>query len=419
MMERETILHPACLKDYLADHKDKFYSLRQKALQQYHGLPSRQDENWKYLRFQSLEKMALHLPDKKSVLQAPVPFGIDHYEIVVTPFAIQSSNLPADLNIRPITDSEPEDHVRFEAATQSAFLHLNTALFHAGFVLDIPADYVVDKPIVIHYLLPHAAFATLVSNRVHLNLAHHSQATIIENYATVDGLQSLVENTVFAVKLAAHAKLNLFKLQVRSQSVMHIANLWVEQSRDSQFVHHHMALGAKLARDDIRCELIQTGAVTSLNGVYLLNQAQVIDNHLSIQHRVDHCQSQQNYKGIVGDQSQAVFNGKTVVHANTKQNKAVQNNANLLLSDNAEVDAKPELEIYADEVSCSHGCTVGGLDETALFYLQSRGIPLSQAKQLLMRGFVAEITETIEREDIADIFNTFLFDKLANLLEFA
>lgn len=393
-------------------HHDQFQTWRQAALQKFSGVPTRKDENYKYLRLDYLQQQRWQMLDADTSMHSLETLALENIEITVLPTGIKTTGLPEGVVCQPIMDAALTEADIATTDKHSAFRHINSALFHSGFVLEIAAHTVVKQPIVVHYLLPDCDAASMQHLRIKVRMAAGSQATIIENFSMAPLQTDFFETIMTDVELAAGAKLDWIKLQNRPNTVSHIAELHCRQQRDSCFVQHQLALGAKLSRHDVHSELLEPAAETVLHGVYLPQAGQVHDAHLLVEHLTDHCQSLQNYRGIVAEKAQAVFNGKTIVHAGTKQNRAEQNNANLLLADNAEVDAKPELEIYADDVVCSHGCTIGGLDEAALFYMQSRGIPLKTAKQLLMRGFVSEIAASISNETIGKLMNTQVLKKI-------
>ena len=222
----------------------------------------------------------------------------------------------------------------------------------------------------------------------------NTEATLIENYIGLDDANYFT-NTVTEVSLADGANLQHYKVQQESLNSTHIGNLNVMQQKDSRLISHSISLGGSLVRNDIHSQLAAEGASVVLNGLYMTKGKQHIDNHTRVDHLKPNTHSEENYRGVMNDNSRAVFNGKVIVHPQAQKIEAHQHNANLLLSDNAEIDTKPELEIYADDVKCSHGATVGQLDQDMLFYLRTRAIDEETAKSLLTFAFVEEVISKI------------------------
>jgi Fe-S cluster assembly protein SufD len=295
-------------------------------------------------------------------------------------------------------------------AEEQAFTALNTALMSDGVFLMLAPEVIIDAPI--HCLfITTATVPPLVSHiRLLVLLQENSQLSLIEHYIGAEqlGLTTAqpkaadhtgcdnLSNVVTEIRLQPGAQLSHCKLQQESVNSSHISAMYVEQQRASSFISHSYSLGAALARHDIQIKLLESQAECSLNGAYLVDGRQHVDYHTSIEHIAAGCNSRQIYKGVVQGRARAVFNGKVVIQPLAQQSNARQLNKNLLLGDKAEVDTKPELQIYADDVSCSHGATVGQLDLQSLFYLQSRGISKQDAQRWLVFGFVSEILEQLD-----------------------
>ena len=226
-------------------------------------------------------------------------------------------------------------------------------------------------------------------------MAEQSEATLIESYVGLDDADYFT-NAVTEISLADNAILKHYKVQQESLNAYHIGSLNAWQGKNSQLESHSVSLGGALVRNDIHSQLDAEGANIVMNGLYMTSGRQHVDNHTRVDHLKPHTYSTENYRGVLNDRSRAVFNGKVVVHKQAQKIDAHQNNANLLLSDDAEIDTKPELEIYADDVKCSHGATVGQLDENMLFYLRSRAIDEETARSLLTYAFADEVISKIE-----------------------
>jgi Fe-S cluster assembly protein SufD len=285
-------------------------------------------------------------------------------------------------------------------ATISAFTELNTAFMHDGAWIDIPDGVVLEKPIVLLYLDKPTDQPTVCHPRTLIRLGRNAGATIVESYVGLDDRSQNLTNAVTEIELADAARLDHYKIQQASLNGFHVGRIDVSQGRDTYYESHSIALGASLARTDINTQLEAAGATAILNGLYMAGGRQHTDHHTRIDHRVPHTRSEEYYRGVLDGHSRGVFNGKIIVHQDAQKTDSQMSNANLLLSAQAEVDTKPELEIYADDVKCSHGATIGQLDENALFYLRSRAIDEATARNLLTHAFASEVIQRIRLQPI-------------------
>ena len=279
---------------------------------------------------------------------------------------------------------------------QHAFTALNTAFMNDGAFIEIGADAVVEQPI---HLLFFSDGEGVSHPRNLIVTARHSRATVIESYVSL-GNGAYFTNAVTEISLGEGSHLDHYKLQRESESAFHVGTVQVRQARDSQLHSFSLAVGGSLARTNIYTSLDGDAATCTLNGLYLTDGAQHVDNQTSIEHIAPNCPSHELYKGVLDGRSHGVFNGKVYVHPEAQKTDGKQSNNNLLLSPTARVDTKPQLEIFADDVKCTHGATVGRLDELAMFYLNSRGIGPETARILLTYAFAADVLETIELEPL-------------------
>jgi Fe-S cluster assembly protein SufD len=208
--------------------------------------------------------------------------------------------------------------------------------------------------------------------------------------------------------LGKGAKLTIHKLQLENGADYHFSRENARQDKDATLTINTLTLSGNLVRNDVHVKVAGQNAETNLNGAYILKNNQLVDNHTVVDHLVAHCQSNELYKGVLYDKSTAVFNGKVFVRPDAQKINAFQSNANVLLSDDASVNSKPELEIYADDVKCSHGSTTGQLDESAVFYLRARGLSEKSAKELLVSAFISDVLNKIENKEVLEFTNTFL-----------
>ncbi len=283
-----------------------------------------------------------------------------------------------------------------------AFTALNAAFVNDGLLVHVPDETELSQPIHIIYFSTAGADA----GACHMSHPHnlvvlgrHARASIIETYAGATDSEYFT-NSHASILAQAGARLDYYKIQQESQRAYHVGATRIRQHADSRVDCHALSLGGKLARWDIDVDLDEPGAEVMLNGLYLGNNSQHVDNHTLIRHKQPHTTSREHYRGIMNGRARGVFNGKVIVHEQAQKTEAHQSNANLLLSGDAEVDTKPELEIYADDVKCSHGATVGQLDENMLFYLRSRAVTEATARSLLTYAFADEIVRDIRFPEI-------------------
>jgi Fe-S cluster assembly protein SufD len=285
---------------------------------------------------------------------------------------------------------------KIAAFDQHAFTALNTGFISDGAVVELQPNAIVEKPI--HLLF--VSDGDGVSHPRNLIVAGlHSRAVFVESYVSLrDG--EYFTNAVTEVVLGDGAHIDHYKIQRESETAFHVGTVQAREARDSQLHSFSFATGGSLARTNIYTSLDGDAATCTLNGLYLTDGTQHIDNQTSIEHIAPNCPSHEVYKGVLDGRSHGVFNGKVYVHPEAQKTDGKQSNNNLLLSPSARVDTKPQLEIFADDVKCTHGATVGRLDEAAMFYLNSRGIGRDTARTLLTYAFAADVPETIELEPV-------------------
>ena len=380
------------------------------------GFPSRKDEDWKYTALDGI----LAVPFEAAVAgpgprvtaelinKAAIDLGGPRLVFVNGHFAAEFSRLsglPSGASIttlaavlaanpdrlRPFLGHTPGEHHAFAAfndvfAEDGAFIHLTN-------------DTVVDEPIQLVFFSDTEGVPLMTSPRSVIIADSGSRATIVETYA---GLLDDVycTNVVTEVVLAENAQIDHYKVQNEPVTAFHLALLDVRQGRNSRFASRSVMLGSSVARHEARVLLDGAEATVSLDGIYLPQGEQVHDNTIFVDHAAKNCTSHQLYKGVLDDRGHGVFNGQIMVRHGADGSDANQKNKNLLLSDRAQVDTRPRLEIYTDDVKCTHGAAVGQMDEEALLYLRTRGIPLESARGLLVYAFVQEMVDRIEVEPL-------------------
>ena len=308
-------------------------------------------------------------------------------------------------------------HLQFQLARQldlkqHAFAALNTAFLDDGALVTTAKGQAAARPIHLLFIsTAETARAAVCHPRIAIALEPQSRATVIEDHVCLGSTQTF-SNSVTEVSVGENAQLDLVVLERGSD--FHIANLQTHQDRDSRLRCHTLALGGTLVRNDLNCVLGDTGAECELQGLFLGMGEQLVDNHTLVDHAVPHGSSRQLYKGILGGRSRGVFRGRVVVRPGAQKTSAEQYNPNLLLSEGSDVNTKPQLEIYADDVKCSHGSTVGRMDPEALFFLRSRGIAEARAREMLTQGFAAEIASTLPTAELAEAVGELIAQRIRN-----
>ena len=396
---------------------------RGQQLQQFlqRGFPQRRDESWKYTSVAALVGQSFRLPEialPHPALDLSAYRVADTYRMVFIDGVFSSqfsdfNDFPEKITLTSCTDAMarfPQIYQERVAASSSSALSvfhwLNGALMTDGLFLSVPDNCELSKPVHLLYLTTNSSNGSTMRHPRHIiHLGAQSRAAVLEEYCGLDG-SHYFNNIMTKITVSQNAQLDYFKLQRENTDAFHIANTCVDQSRDSLIRAFHIALGGQLNREDLNVALNEAGAQCELSGYYYPRARQHIDFHTRIDHHRAHTNSQQYYKGMIASQGRAVFNGKIIVHPKAQHITARQENHNLLLEDSAEIDTKPELEVFADNVQCTHAATVGNLDANALFYLRSRGIPEELARHLLMRGFAEEILNLLPSPQIAQYLQT-------------
>ncbi len=395
---------------------------RRDALEQFavKGYPSPRIEDWKYTRLTPITNQTF-----QSVIQAPaisdisIPQGLrmdGAYQMVFIDGHFredlsQLSDNHSGIRIYSLAMALKEFPQRMQALfghAQSIERHgfnaLNSAFANDAAVIELEPNQVLEKPLQLIFLAsPNTPEQDplMVHPRVMISLAANTRLQLIESYSG-SGTSNYLNNCATLAVLEKGARLDHYKHQQEAPDAFHISSLDVLQHADSQFISHSISLGAAISRNEIHVNLNGPGAECTLNGLYMGSAKQYVDYHTRIDHSQPHCNSNEHYKGVLGGSAQGVFNGRVYVHPDAQKSDAQQSNQNLLLSATAEVDTKPQLEIYADDVKCSHGATIGQLDENMVFYMRSRGIPESAARSLLTYGFAREIVDRIDLPELRE-----------------
>lgn len=414
---------------HLAGHDVPWVSkARQSAFERFvaHGLPTRREEEWKYTDVAAIGKRESLVPDniphepssEATLLACTLAQQNVHLMVFVNGhYSSQLSalgELPTGMQLESLADlldgADNLSETFFDQQHEhTIFAALNNALMTDGAVLNLAPGTVLEKPVYLLFIA--SGYGTAIYPRNIVIAGESARATIIEHYFGVLETHNFTD-AVTQITLASHAELQHCKLEQEGSAALHVAGIHAEQAANSSFVSHSFALGGRLVRNDITSRLSEAECMCTLDGLYLLDGKQHVDHHTRIDHLAPSGTSREYYRGILDGESHGVFNGKVVVHPYAVKTDAHQANHNLLLSRQAEVDTKPQLEIFADDVKCTHGATVGQLDDDSLFYLRSRGVDMDSARSLLLYGFANDIIRRVDVPDMRARIEHLVLDRL-------
>ncbi|HKS05575.1 MAG TPA: Fe-S cluster assembly protein SufD [Gemmatimonadaceae bacterium] len=388
------------------------------------GFPSTRDEDWHYTSVAPIAEKQFTLAPAGGAAKfsaGTVHRAGDNTLVFMngrfSRDASSFASLPAEVEIATLSamvSSDP-DFVQANLASlasfeRSAFTALNTAFAADGVVVRIPADVVVDEPLHIFWVADSSANGAMLSPRLLVDVGANSRLTIVQYFSGVDGTPYFT-NAVSEVRVGDGARVEFCNVQQESTDAFHVSTVQAIQGRDASLHAFSFAAGARLSRANVYTTLSQPGGEARLNGLYLLRGRQHCDHQTFVHHAAESCASRELYKGILDDESHGVFNGKVLVDPIAQKTDGKQTNHALLLSERAKVDTKPQLEIFADDVKCTHGATVGRLDEHTQFYLKSRGLSREAARALLTYAFAAEVLGTLEVEPVRESLQTLAFER--------
>lgn len=397
------------------------------------GFPTIRQEEWKYTNMAPLLQLPLH-PAAKPALKltrrdiAPFTFGLDCHRLIFVDghFCPELSSLPpagGDLQVMNLrgqlkNDAQAvEQHLaRHAHADANFFTAFNTAFFQDGAFVSIAAGKTADKPVHLLFIAASGDVGATALTRCLIVAHRDARVRLIESHVSLSDA-ARVTNAVTELALGPNAEVEHCKVQQENERSFHIAAVQAVQARDSRWTSHSIAVGARLSRNQIQTSFDAEGGMAVLNGLYLGHGEQLIDHHTVVDHARPHCESHEYYHGILADRSHGVFNGKIFVRKDAQKTNAKQTNRNLLLSDNAVVDTKPQLEIFADDVKCTHGAAIGQLNEDAIFYLQARGIGEALARRMLVQAFASDVIGRIGIEEVRAQLEQLLVEKLEPVAE--
>jgi len=384
------------------------------------GFPTTRDEDWRFTNVAPIANTTFvrgpEAPLSHAVIAPYLFAGLPAIVVVNGRVSKSLSNLdalPAGLSFA--TTSEvvfPNSDQKRPPRSFHPFADLNTAFVEDVVVLDVAPKTVVAEPIQVLFVTVAESHAAMAAPRLVVRLGEASECSIIESYASV-GQHTTWTNASTEIDLAPGAVLDHVKVQRESDSAFHIAGTHIRLDRASTFASRSLTFGGRITRNDISAVLDGDGAECTLNGLYVAGGDSLVDNHTSIDHAKPNCPSHEVYKGILSGRAKAVFNGKIVVELDAQKTNAKQTNKALLLSDDAQINTKPQLEIFADDVKCTHGAAIGQLDEDAMFYLRARGIAETDARALLIHAFASQVLDEIKNSVVRERVQQVLDAKLA------
>jgi len=429
----ETAIKTSTIKDKLISEFEtsKLFlfgdtELRDKAMESFYeqGIPNRKHEEYKYTRVDLMLKEEFNFStnkNSKDELIEPLKFLKDAYVVIIeNGIFIEGlsnlQNLPEGLTICSLVDAVTSNSPVFEKhyaqyadVKSDPFIALNTAMTKDGVFIHVAKNAIIEKPI--HIIHVSTAFEnTIIHPRNLIVVDENAQAKIIESYETVDSTAKIFSNALTEIVVDKHAIVDHYKIQDENELGYLMNTTQIIQQKQSVFSTHTFTLSGSLVRNNLTLVLDDEHIESHLNGLYLTTENQVVDNHTVVDHRKPNCNSNELYKGIIDGKSTATFNGKIFVRKDAQKTNAFQSNKNILLSEAGTINTKPQLEIYADDVKCSHGSTTGKLDADRIFYLRARGLSTESAKKLLMHAFASEVVNTIKIEALRE----YIEEKISN-----
>jgi Fe-S cluster assembly protein SufD len=390
------------------------------------GFPTTRDEEWRFTPISSLVETA-YRPSEPAVATASQlsPFILPHIPAARVVFVngryshelSSLRSLPQGVvvgHLAGVLENDPtlveSSFARVAPFDKHAFAALNTAFTEDGAVVSIPANVVLAEPVHVLYYST-SSFPMMTHPRTIIVAGESSQGTVIESYAGRDG-ELYFTNAVAEILCGENSHLNHYRVQRESLAASHISMTQIRLRRSAVFAQQNFVLGGALVRNDIGARLEDEGIECTLNGLYLGHADRLIDNHTTIDHAKPHCASHEVYKGMLDGRARGVFNGKIFVRQDAQKTDAKQTNQVLLLSDDATINTKPQLEIFADDVKCTHGATIGQLDAESLFYLRARGIGEDEARAMLVHAFASDIIDRVHLESLRQSLESVLLGYL-------
>ncbi|HEX7289092.1 MAG TPA: Fe-S cluster assembly protein SufD [Candidatus Angelobacter sp.] len=380
------------------------------------GFPTTHDEDWRFTNVAAIAQTAFQAPLAVEVSAGDLEvFRTSGFEcrlvFVNGRFARELSSVPAN---QGITVGSLAEELRNNAGAiqahlgqylnfqRDAFAALNSAFVDDGAYVHVPRGTVAEQPIYLLFVSVPGEAPTMEHPRNLIVVEENSQATIVEDYVSLEngGASATFSNTATELVAGENAVVSHYMIVRQADDCFNVSTLRIQQARSSNVATHSLLLSGALVRNNVHPVLAGEGAECLINGLFMANGRQHMDNYMLVEHASPHCNSRQFYNGVLNGQGHGVFHGRIIVHKDAQKTDAKQTNRNLLLSDEAQIDTKPQLEIYADDVKCTHGATIGQVEENALFYLRSRGLDEASAKHLLLLAFANECLDRMNSDQV-------------------
>lgn len=412
------------------DVTSELHDLRTSAIKNFEnkGFPTKKEEAWKYTSLNSILKNDFSVFPKNETniefrdVKKYFLHEVDTYKLVFidgffNSFLSSTTHDGLDICLMSTALNKPKYKIIIDnyfnkiANKDESLTSLNTAFANEGAYINIPKSKVVDKPIEIMYFSTGSEAALLVQPRNLIVVGENAHVQIIERHQSLNE-NPVLTNTVTEIFAQKRAIIDYYKIQNDNLEANLIDNTYVSQNQETNVSVNTFSFGGNLTRNNLNFYHFGERIVSNLNGITIIGEKQHVDHFTLVQHTTPNCESHQDYKGIYSDRSTGVFNGKIYVEKEAQKTNAFQKSNNVLIGDKATINAKPQLEIFADDVKCSHGCTIGQLDETAMFYMQQRGIPKKEAKALLMYAFSNAVIESIKIPELKERITNIIATKL-------
>ena len=416
-------------EEKIKDNED-LHEVRNHAIKNFEnkGFPTKKEEAWKYTSLNAILKNDFSVfPKKDNAIEFKdvkkyFLHEIDTYKVVFidgifSSFLSSTTHEGLDVCLMSSALTKPkykmviDNYFNQIASKEESLTSLNTAFSLEGAYINIPKSKVVEKPIEIIYFSTGNEAALMVQPRNLVIVGENAHVQIVERHQSLNS-NPVLTNSVTEVFAQKRAIVDYYKIQNDVQTANLIDNTYIAQKQESRVAVHTFSFGGNITRNNLNFYHQGERIDSTLKGITIIGDKQHVDHYTLVQHATPNCESHQNYKTILHDNSTGVFNGKIFVEKEAQKTDAFQQNNNILIGDKATINAKPQLEIFADDVKCSHGCTIGQLDESAMFYMQQRGIPKKEAKALLMYAFTSEVTNSIKIPELKAKIGRIIADKL-------
>ncbi|MFP9097440.1 Fe-S cluster assembly protein SufD [Flavobacterium sp. RHBU_24] len=428
---KEKLLSSFMAFEERVDVTTSLHDIRTEAIKNFEnkGFPTKKEEAWKYTSLNSVLKNDFSVfPKQDNAIDYPghvkkyFLHEIDTYKLVFvdgifSSFLSSTTHDGLDVCLMSSALTKPkykeviDTYFNKIANTDDSLTSLNTAFAIEGAFINIPKSKVADKPVEILYLSTGNEAALMLQPRNLIIVGENAHVQIIERHQSLNS-NPVLTNSVTEIFAQPYSNVDYYKIQNDVQTANLVDNTYIAQKRNSNASVHTFSFGGNITRNNLNFYHQGEHIESTLKGITIIGDKQLVDHFTLVRHATPNCESHQNYKGIFDGNSTGVFNGKIYVEKEAQKTDAFQQNNNILISDKATINAKPQLEIFADDVKCSHGCTIGQLDESAMFYLQSRGIPKKEAKALLMYAFSNEVIDSIRIPELKQRITKLIASKL-------